>query len=70
MQQRRVTWAPPWPLGRIADADIGDYPGVYLSNHTYAETVPMNRKVVPMQFGRGPVSSSKCQWRHAQVPLH
>ena len=42
----------------------------YRSNHTYAETVPMNRKVVPMQFGRDPVSSSKCQWRHAQVPLH
>ena len=30
MQQRRVTWAPHWPLGRIADANIGDESGVYV----------------------------------------
>ena len=30
MQQRRVTWSSAWPLAQVADADIGDYPGVYL----------------------------------------
>ena len=30
MQRQRVTWSAVWPLAQIADADIGDYPGVYL----------------------------------------